>query len=247
MNRGTKDTRRPVPAYLLQHPLFSRFDQAQLARVATHARVIDLEAGQTLFAQGDRSGFFFLQLEGQIKLYRLSPGGDEKVLEVLGPGSLFAEALMFMQAPSYPVSAQAMQASRVLRIDSREFKRLLSESVELCFLMLGDMSKRLHALIREIDELSLHTAVGRLAGHLLVRAPDDGRPFKLSMPKQTLASRLSIKPETFSRILKQLARQGMIEVRESHVRILDRDGLQEIADTCALPGESLFDSFHGPD
>ena len=243
MSHSTSSHEEIPRAHLLQHPLFARFDEQQLERICVQAKVIDLEPGQMLFRQGDESGFFFLVLSGQVKLYRLSPSGDEKVIEVISSGSLFAEALMFSDLPFYPVSAQAMQASQVLRLDGNDFKALLAESVELCFQMMSDMSKRLHALVREIDDLSLHTAVGRLAGHLLISAPEDGSTFLLSMPKQTLASRLSIKPETFSRILKQLAREGVIEVEDSRIRILQRDNLLDIADTCALRDESLFESF----
>lgn len=202
--------------------------------VAEHGSIVELRQGQPLFHQGDEATSFYLLLQGQVKLFRLSPAGDEKVVEVVSPGTLFAEALMFSEAPNYPVSSQALKKSELLRIDSAHYLSLLNQSVDLCLAMLSDMSVRLHGLLREVDDLSLHTAIGRLAGHLLRSAPADNSEFQLSMPKQTLASRLSIKPETFSRILKQLASKGLIEIHDSRIRILDREALSEIADTCAL-------------
>lgn len=235
-----------VRQQLAMHPLFSRLSEDQLNKVMEKARVSEVDAGVDLVRQGDPAKCFFLVLSGRVKLYRLSPSGDEKVIEVITPGSVFAEALMFSDAPFYPVSAQALDSAKALRIDNANFKALLGESVDLCFLMLGDMSRRLHGLLREIDDLSLHTAIGRLAGHLMLNAPDNNESFELSMPKQILASRLSIKPETFSRILKQLGKQKLIEVKDSRIRILDREAMLEIADTCALQGDSLFESFPKP-
>jgi hypothetical protein len=45
-----------------------------------------------------------------------------------------------------------------------------------------------------------------------------------------LASRLSVKPETFSRVVKALGEQAVIAVQGSHVTILDREALADIAD-----------------
>jgi Mn-dependent DtxR family transcriptional regulator len=42
----------------------------------------------------------------------------------------------------------------------------------------------------------------------------------LFVSKNILASQLSIKPETLSRILKELSKQGLIEVNNSHILLL---------------------------
>jgi len=44
-----------------------------------------------------------------------------------------------------------------------------------------------------------------------------------------------VKPETFSRIIKNLKSREVLEIRGSHVRLLDRDALEQVADVCALP------------
>jgi len=226
--------------------LFSHLDAGQLQRVAKGARRVRLGEGESLFEQGDPADRFYLLLGGQMKLYRLSPAGNEKVIEVVTPGSTFAEALMFLDRPHYPVGAQALSAAEVISVDAHDFAAMLRESVDTCFLLLGDMSQRLRGLLREIDDLSLHSATCRVAGYILAQAPEGDGEFELKVPKQILASRLSVKPETFSRIIRNLSEQGYIRMDGNRVRIMQPDAMREVADVCALPQDALQATFMYP-
>lgn len=211
-------------------PLLAGLSNEQLERVGQHAVRVVLGAEQILFSQGDPAERFYLVLKGQIQLFRLSPGGAEKVIELVSPGQTFAEALMFLNAPRYPVCAGALMPSELLSLDARDFAQMLRESVDTCFLMLGSLSQRLRGLIGEIDNLTMHTASSRVARYLLAKVPADRRSIKLDVRKGVLASRLSIQPETFSRVVKELGSRGVIEVHGAEVTILDRDALGEVAE-----------------
>ncbi len=93
------------------------------------------------------------------------------------------------------------------------------------------MSRRLHARIEDINNLTLHGANYRLVTYLLDLLPD-GAIFSpeihLDTPKSIIASNLSIKPETLSRILAQLAAKKMLSVRGSHITLHDVEGLRSI-------------------
>ncbi len=226
--------------------LFARLDDALLERIAKRAVRVRLAEGESLFEQGDPATRFYLVHSGQIKLYRLSPQGNEKVIEIVTPGSTFAEALMFLDRPKYPVGAQALQPAELISIDAVDFASMLRGSVETCFLLMGDMSQRLRGLLREIDELSLHSATCRVAAYLTQNAPPDSDVFDLPYAKQVLASRLSVKPETFSRIIKSLSDSGAIAISGSRIEIRDRATLNAAADVCALPQDSLQSTFQYP-
>ena len=137
---------------------------------------------------------------------------------------------MFLNAPRYPVCAAALEPSRVISIDADDFAMMLRESVDTCFVVLAALSQRLRALIGEIDNLTLHTAKSRVARYLLAHCPEDRRAFALDVRKGVLASRLSIKPETFSRVTKQLTQDGIISVYGAHIAIVDRNALTRLAE-----------------
>lgn len=222
---------------LRRAPLLSGLTQVQLERVAQSALKVELAEGQWLFSQGDPARRFYLVQTGQMRLFRLSPEGAEKIIEFVAPDQTFAEALMFLNAPRYPVCAAALEPTELIGIDARSFAAMLRESVETCFVVMGALSRRLRALIGEIDNLTLHTAKSRVARYLLAQVPTERCDLALEVPKGVLASRLSITPETLSRVLKQLTLDGICAVQGAQVTIIDRAGLTtlaELADTAEL-------------
>ena len=205
--------------------LFSELTETQMDRVRRHSHVTDMVEGESLFLQGDDATSFYLVLSGRIKLFRVSPEGNEKVVEIMEDGATFAEALMFMDEPHYPVTATALSPSRVIGINCRDFKSMLRESIDTCFLLLGKMSFRLRGLIHEIDTLSLDTGTVRTVAYLLHHSTPDEDCFELKIAKSVIASRLSVKPETFSRILKNLHEQEILSIDGRNVTIHDRDAM----------------------
>ena len=219
--------------------LFSELNDVQLDRLSAMSQRIRLRDGEALFELGDPAKRFFLVVAGQIKLSRLAMNGNEKVIEVVMPGHTFAEALMFADRPAYPVRARAIGEVELIAFNSSGFLDLLRESVDTCFRVMGDMSMRLRHMIKEIDDLTLQSASGRVAGFLCGKLLRDERPdasLDLEVPKGILASRLSVKPETFSRILHTFSEHGLIRVKGNHIEILDLEGLQQHADSAGICG-----------
>jgi CRP/FNR family transcriptional regulator, dissimilatory nitrate respiration regulator len=223
----------PVPAAvataLRAHHLFESLGEELFARALLRAEIVALDAGQLLFQRGERASWFFVVLEGEIKLALHSRTGEEKIVERLLPGQSFAEALMFIEVPVYPLAAIAVQHSRLVRIEAAGYLAMLRDSPDACLRLLADLSRRLHARIREIEELTLESATRRVARHLLELAPLDApAPVEvvLDESRQMLASRLAMKPETLSRILRSLSDLGAIRVEGRSITLLDRQALQ---------------------
>lgn len=201
-------------------------------RVLATAEQKCLQSGQILFEQGQVAESFYMVSEGQIQLYRLSDDGDEKVMDIVHPGQIFAEAVMFMENMRYPVNAVAIKDSEVIAFENETFRNILRDSVDTCFRLMATMSKRLHIQLNEIDSLSLHNATYRLVHYLIKSAPADKgsqAEITLSYPKNILASRLAIKPETFSRIMSHLRHRNIIDVRGNQIIIRDYSALREMA------------------
>jgi len=215
--------------------LFSRLEPRQLSQVRAGMRVRRLEEGETLFHHGQPVEHFFLLRQGQMKLFRLSAEGQEKVIEIIRPGQTFAEAAMFMDRRlGYPVSSAAIEPAEVWAFEARTFLEILRQSIDACFGLMATMSARLHIQLNDIDRLTLHNATFRLVSYLLQESSDnepDHARIHLATPKNVIASRLSIQPETFSRILSNLTRQKLIEVQGQDIVLCDVEALRRIAET----------------
>lgn len=218
-----------MESLLRQNPLFSRMTNSQLDEMCSSSKVLELKEGSILFNHGDTVHNFYFVYEGLIKLYRQSSDGQEKIIELQGAGKIFAEALMFHDQTNYPVSAAAMKKTTLVAINTRTFLSILKLSTDTCLLIMGDLSRRLHELINEIEHLSLLTGRNRVATYLLDQSLNKGTSFKLDIPKNAIASMLSLQPETFSRLLKELCKKDIINVRESHIDILDFNQLKQVA------------------
>lgn len=215
------------------HPILGSLSDAQFAELRGQLTVMRYAPHQLLFQAGDPARHFFIVLEGQIRLFVQSRAGQEKIVDVIHPGRTFAEALMFLDAPRYPVAAQASEESLVLAVPNEPFLRILRDSNETCLRLLADLSVRLHQLVGEIERLTLASATHRFVRHLLDELPAvaGGRAkVTLRESRQDLASLLGMKPETLSRILRSLSDEGIIEVDGRDVVIPDRSGLHGVLD-----------------
>ncbi|MFP4280639.1 MAG: Crp/Fnr family transcriptional regulator [Halochromatium sp.] len=146
---------RDLATDLRQAPLLAALSPAQLARLLQRASQVRLAAGQMLFRQEEPAARFYFVRSGQIRLFRLSSDGGEKIIELIRAGQTFAEALLFMGTGRYPVCAAALTEAQVVSIDAADFAAMLRESPETCFALLGDLSRRLHTMIAEAQLGSL--------------------------------------------------------------------------------------------
>lgn len=209
--------------------IFSDMDDGQFHEIMRHAAPVEIAGGQLLFGQGDPVAAFYWVGEGLIRLFRSSPQGDEKVIELIGPGRFFAEAALFMGG-RFPVNAAAQVNSRLVAVDGASFKAWLAQDASRCFRLLAGMSARMHKLVNEIDSLTLMKGTDRLLQYLLDHSePDDSglTVVELEAPKQVIASRIGVKPETLSRLLHKLADLGYVEVKDNRIVIRDEDKLRE--------------------
>src|SRR5262245_23402119 len=89
-----------------QIPVLHGLKPESLAVLLMEASVVNLRPGHPLFRQGEPAVAFFIIVDGWIKLYRVTPAGDEAVLNVLTTGESFAEALT-LTSGRYPATACA--------------------------------------------------------------------------------------------------------------------------------------------
>jgi len=235
-----------LPRYLALLPLFSDLDRIELERLASGCQLRRLARGQTLFRVGDPCESFHVTITGQVKLYLMSAAGQEKVIELAGPGVSFAEALMFTGQP-YIINAQALSPTLLLSVSKQAVLTEIDSDPRFALRMLAGISRRLHGLVQDVAGCALHSGTQRVIGYLLREHPQvEGKPdvkpdvkpgsetvaITVSLPvsKAVIASRLSMTPEYFSRVLHALEDAGLIEVDKRDIRILDA---QRLAEHCA--------------
>lgn len=215
-----------VRDFLSKLPLFNEIAPDELEHIAASTSELRIARGEQLFARGDPCVGFHSVVYGQVKLSFVSPGGSEKVVEIIGPGHSFGEALMFMEKP-YIVSAQALADTMLLHVAKSAVFNELERNPAFARKMLAGLSRRLHGLICDVEAYSLRSGAQRVIGYLLKEeTPADGDQIRLQVSKNVIASRLNLTPEHFSRILHELASEGLISVDGRNITILDIERLR---------------------
>jgi CRP-like cAMP-binding protein len=219
-----------VSAFLANLPLFKETAPEEIERIAAGTRVLHLARGELLFNRGDPCEGTHLVAYGQVKLAFSSPQGADKVVEIIGPGMSFGEAVMFLEKP-YPVYAQTLADSLLLHVSKAVVFAEIEHNPQFARRMLGGLSRRLHGLVGDVEAYSLRSGAQRVIGYLLrdvrLREPD-GKEGEVLLPigKGVIASRLNLTPQHFSRILHELTVQGLIAVEGRKVLIRDLEQLR---------------------
>lgn len=211
----------PVPHQGLwsKAALFQNLAQPQLARMGALLEFKRLEAGQLLFLAGDPCTGFFVVLEGAVQLLRPEPDGRETLLNLVRPPHSFAEAALF-SGHAFPATARAQEPSLLARMPKEPFLALLRSDADLCLKMLESLAAWHHRLTFQVQQLRTEDAQARLRRWLheeAARAPQ--REILLRTPKKILAAQLGMTPETLSRLLGQLKREGVVEVEGARIRV----------------------------
>jgi CRP-like cAMP-binding protein len=221
-------------SFLANLPLFKELAPAEIDRLAAGTTELFVPRGEIVFQRGDPCVGFHAVVYGQVKLSFVTPQGGEKVVEIISPGFTFGEALMFMDKP-YIVMAQALSDTLLLHVAKEAVFHGIEHDPGFARRMLAGLSRRVHALMADVESYSLQSGTQRVIGYLLRQEAEGGEggegqasyTVRLPTSKSIVASRLNLTPEHFSRILHELVDRGLVAVEGRDVRIVDAQKLRD--------------------
>ena len=182
--------------------------------------------GYLIYLQNTKATCFYYLKSGRVKSFIQSEDGEERILHVYGPGSLFGEASFFDELPRVS-SAVAMTPCELVPIDRELLSREFAAHPELALAMMKYLARTVRLLSDQVDQMAFRPARWRVARFLTVNAGGNGR---VSCPQEEIAATISVSRVTVSRILNQLAREGLISLGYRSVQILDRPGLEALCE-----------------
>jgi CRP-like cAMP-binding protein len=209
---------------LLRLPLFEGLDAETLVRITDGASEYSLQTGVVVFRRGDPSKGLYVVVEGLVKLALHTPHGGEKVVELIGTGGCIGVTTIASGCP-YMLTAETMMETRLVHLAKIPTQEELERSPVFARGIISTLSERLHQLIAAFEDFMLRPGSERVARYLLERLPRDAREgdvtITLAFKKGIIASQLNLTQEHFSRMLRELALKGLIEVKGRHVRVSD--------------------------
>lgn len=229
---GSSRDPRLIEGVLSNVVLFHGVARRQVVDLAARSRALHRRRGEMICAQGECQPGIYTLAYGQVKLAFRGAEGDERVLRLVGPADGFGLAVALLGRP-LPYEAVALDDTFLVMVPTSALLALIENDPRFMRRAVNALAERNLVLLAEIEAGALHAAVQRLASYLDSLAVPNGREgtFTVHLPatKTVVASRLGVKKETLSRMLRGLAQKGLIAVEQREIEILDRLGLAAIA------------------
>ena len=214
-------------------PMFSTLDKEQLKELQNAIHVSHYKKDSVLFYEGDQSSCMYILLKGEVKLYKTSPKGAQLQISRLNAPSLIAEYACFESDP-FPESCEFLTHGTVglLRFDKLAgYLKKEAFSVEL----IKSLTSRTMSLFSLIHKESILTSDAKVADFIIKQLSILNR-----LKRNEVASILNLTPETFSRTLSKLKREGIIAEKYHIITVLDEAALHMIVETNTIEGCNLY-------
>lgn len=201
----------------------------------SNARVIEYENNQIVFQKDDIIKNLGIVIEGKLNLISQKYNGTKVIVTTLEQNDLYGEALAFSTFNRAPYDLVCTGRSKVLIFPHNIFFAMCKEVCNFHKTLIGNMlsilSDKIVMLNNKMHILNADTLRGRIAVYLLtLHNKNNSLIFDLPMKRQELADFLNVKRPSLSRELSNMQQDKIIQVYHSTVKIIDLDGLKELAD-----------------
>ena len=183
--------------------------------------------GYLIYLQNTEATCFYYLKSGRVKSFIQSEEGEERVLHIYQPGSLFGEASFFDELPRVS-SAVALTDCEIVAIDRELVTQEIARNPSLALAMMKYLARTVRMLSDQVDQMAFRPAQWRLARYLLVRGEQDGR---VPCTQEEIAASISVSRVTVSRLLSQLACENVVELGYRCLIIRDRKALEALCPT----------------
>ncbi len=211
---------------LSQTPYFQGLPAQTLDLIASATRQVPAQRNEIIVHRGDPCTSLHLVVRGQVKLSQAAASGLERIMRIVSAGDSFGEALMFL-GRDYLFTAEALCDTLLLAIRRDVLLEQLERNPPLARQFMASLSHHLYMMMGDMSAYTVRSGHQRLIGYLLRESRGlEGVPFRLAVNKGTIAARLNLTPQHFSRILHDLSARQLIQVRGREFTILDATALR---------------------
>lgn len=205
------------PLLLKKVALFAHMGDRDLENIFRLMAHKSYSKDSILFQENEIGETLFLIVQGKVKISHVGPDGKEVILSLLGHGECFGEMALLDEEPR-SATVTTVEPTEVLTLRRRDFRSLLENNNEILGNLLATLSQRLRQANSQIRSLALLDVLGRIAKLLRDLAERDGRKLLdgsvvFRRPThQEIASMVGTSRETVSRMIGDLARDGLIRI-----------------------------------
>lgn len=213
--------------------LFNSLTPAELKEIHPYITKMSVKKKDVIFSEGDPSDWFYIVLNGKVKITKLSQEGKEIILEIISPMDFFGGLAVIKGFP-YPANAIAMEDSELLKISRSNLMRILDRFPGLMYCMALQLSDRMKESHETLKNIALERVEARIASLLLKLADKTGKETEsgvlidMKLTKQDIAEMVGTTVETSIRTMSKFKKLDIVSDREGQIIIKDIKKLKNL-------------------
>ncbi len=212
--------------------LFESMSEAEVEQISKELKMRHCGAHEAVF-EGSPDRVYLLKA-GSVRLYHLSPNGEDVTTAVLEPGQLFGLSALF-GGRSEDLSAEALTDAYVCEAGAQDFLAILARHPLMMAKVMMAMAKQMFRLERTIEGLAKEPVDSRLARLVLdlVQGAEPSRDGRLlpAMTREEMAKIAITTRESVSRTLSAWSKAGIVELRGRRILVRDAERLERLVHT----------------
>jgi CRP-like cAMP-binding protein len=216
--------------YLQMVDIFQDLTEDEIEEIDRATTITTCRRGRIFYMPEDTSEVLFLLKEGQVQLYRISPDGKKLVIGTVGPGAIFGEMALIGQG-MHNTFAEATEDCVLLVMSREDVERLLVTKPKVALRIFEELGSRLKDTEARLEEIAFKGIPARLASFLLQTADEQGTDTVTGLTHQDLGEQIGTYRETTTQTLNTFKAAGLIDIGRKRITILDRPGLERVANS----------------
>ena len=207
--------------------IFSSLNDDEADQLAGLSVVRSLMPNEFIFWDGDAPDWFYIVVEGKVKVFKHSSLGKEFIIAFFSPGEMFGEVAVFENKP-YPASAQTVTETRVMGVKREDLLSFLASRPQVALRIISVLGGRLRDAQGRLRDLAGERVEQRLASVLLMLSSKLG--LTIPFTRQEIADMVGTTTETAIRVMSHLKDRGIIRSTRGKVTILDEAKLRLLSE-----------------
>jgi CRP/FNR family transcriptional regulator len=219
------------------------------AQPAVSAEGIEVARGATIYAQGSPAEHVYYIHHGQVRLYQIAPDGDERLVEILGPGQWFGCAAL-ADKPAYLTQAVASTDAQLSRASAQTLLEHAATSPTAATQLIRQLANQVQSARQEAARLQFEDCQSRLVNAMLrfsdsAAATQQGDNVVLHMTHEQLAQAVGAARETISLALTEMRHLNVVRTGRNKL-VFNRQALEALKQngTGAVNGHASHEAPH---
>jgi CRP/FNR family transcriptional regulator, cyclic AMP receptor protein len=220
--------------YLKNLDIFSQMRTEEYKMIDQYSSMREIAKGETLYLQGSSDKNIYLLKKGAVKITKLSPQGNEIILDIFSGGSMFGE-MSAINPEERDESAVAVEDGLVCIIKKEDFERLVEMVPGLAIRLSKMIGLKRWKIENKLLDLLYRTVEQRIAKTLLTLLDDFAVPHKygyllqIKLTHKDYADLIASTRETVTTTLNKMKNDGLIDFEDKYIVIKDQNKLATLA------------------